>query len=77
MSALDHINESITRTEEQIKKLDADILAMREFLYLLKSEKTKRCPHTNTFTKDAFDYHNRVDWTETHCADCGKYLGKV
>lgn len=66
---LESISINIRNTEAKLKELE-------KFKLTLVKMRQEVCEHKNTQTTDSFDYHNRVDWVETHCTDCGKYLGK-
>lgn len=73
---LDELNNRIEILDKEIVLAKKQVEILREFKRIAIRQKQAICNHDNTYTVDVLDYHNNVDWTETHCKDCGKYLSR-
>lgn len=77
IKTLDFIKNSINQITAAIAETEDELHNLKELKRSLEFDKQKYCPHTNTYTKDDFNYHTREDWKETYCSDCGKLLKRV
>lgn len=72
----DYLTKQLENIDVQVASIEKQLVELRDFKSLVERQRQKVCPHINTYTIDSMDYHNNVDWVETHCKDCGKFLSK-
>lgn len=72
----DYLTKQIESLNAEIESAKKHIEALEDFKSVVMRQRQKVCEHKNTYKLDNMDYHNNVDWVETRCNDCGKYLGK-
>jgi len=63
--------------EERIEVFGLEIASSKAAIRKISSRIQEVCPHTNVKSMDEFDYHRRENYTDYHCADCGKFLRRV